>query len=496
MRGDSVPAKQYYLTTEVPNSVPDGFRRQTVGGWHIVCDASYDVIPVTANDQRVGYVVGTVLDVRGEHGSGQIDLGSVESTETVVAAFESVQSDFVGGYVALVCTDDSYLYTDPGGVCPVVYASDRRLAGASPAALPGVDTDARFRRDLFEAVTDDGDQLWLPGKKTYYSGVQRLLPNHRLDLQTWESSRYWPTGELQVNRTADPIEAIATNLRAVFETVVANYASPILALSAGKDSRALLAVARDWLVNGEVACFTWDSGEQFDMDRTVARRIATDRNIAWRPVPVIEASESEREQWLQSTGHAVGGQIMGIYPSLQSLDGDVHLVGTGGEIGRGYYWSDEDDPDATFSATELLERLHRPRHAELVDAVEEWLDGTSCFDAYTLLDLAYQELRLGCWAGPQSRVSAKYVDEMMPFEYRPVVEAMHRVPPAIRMNDNLMPRIVERTWPELNTYPYNEYDDWRIVVQRGKEIEQKLRTALDDPERAYDYLQRLLADQR
>lgn len=502
-----LPPKQYYLTASRPETVPDGYVRESIAGsgdessgeWHVVRDDGYASVPVVARGEnagtggeRVGHVVGTILDVRDRCDDGVLPLPTGDKT-ALAASFEDALADLAGRYVAVLDADEQWLYTDPAGALPAVYEPEERVVGTAPAVLPGVDTRSRFRAGLFDRLNLDDEHLWLPGEITYFSGVRRLLPNHRLNLQTWETARYWPSDREEVSASADPravAESIGTALRRVFETVVGAYDDPIMSLTGGRDTRTLLAGARPWLADGEISTFTWDLGERYDVDLDIARRLSSDHGLDWTSVPVVTASERERAQWREHTGYTVGGKIMRIHPTLGTLDGDVQINGFGGEIGRAYFWSPSDERDATFGTRELLDRLHRPVDPVLEDAVADWYDGVAEFDAFTQLDLMYQELRLGCWAGPHHPGMAQYRDFVGPLYYRPIVREMHRLPPEVRREDELSDLVVGQFWPELGEYPYTAYGDWRDYVRHVKQFRRKVDIAVSRPDYARSYFVR------
>ncbi len=51
----------------------------------------------------------------------------------------------------------------------------------------------------------------------------------------------------------------------------------------------------------------------------------------------------------------------------------------------------------------LLAELKLPQIDQFVAAVDKWLDSVKQFDAFTVMDLAYIELKMACWAGPRPR---------------------------------------------------------------------------------------------
>lgn len=485
-----LPPRQYYLTSTSPETVADGYRTESVGDWQVVFDEAYDLVPVVAGEDRVGVVVGTVLDVTEQLRDGAIHLSTANAS-----AFEDELGRLAGRYVAVFDAGRTYAYTDPAGAVPLVYDPDEGVAASVPAALPGVDHRSRFRSGLFDRLSYDADNIWLPGRLTYYEGVRRLLPNHRLDLKSWEPERFWPRDPQVIAAETAPstaAESIADVLRSVFAALVDRYESPVMSLTAGKDTRVLAAAARPWLRSGEVRTFTWDHGDRYDVDIDTARRIALDHRIDWSPVSVERASAADRRWWLENTGHAVGGAILDLHPTLASLDGDVQINGFGGEIGRGYYWADGDTADRSFDSTELLDRLHLPVEPPLEAAVEEWYDEVRGYDAFTRLDLMYQELRLGCWAGPHHTAMAQFRDFVGPLYHRQVVRQLYRLPPDVRRHDDFPPLLVEQLWPALNEYPYTAYGDWRDYVRTAKELRRMASVAWTRPVRAGSYLVRQL----
>lgn len=498
-----LPPRQYYLTSTRPETVPEGYRARSVGDWQFIFDESYDSVPVVDDDEYVGRLIGTIVDVRGQCTDGELRLSEAGSGgdsdsnfDSAVAAFEDALSDLAGHYVALLDADGPLLYTDPIGGFPVVYDSAEGVAGATPAALPNVDHRARFRAELFDRLNHDTENIWLPGKRTYYSDVERLLPNHRLDLQSWETTRYWPSDSESLSTSDDSSaipEFVGDTLREIFAEIVATYDRTVVPATAGQDSRTLLAGARPWLLDGDVATITWDPGERYDVDVELGRRMSTDLGFDWTPVRTVTATESEKQRWLELTGHAVGGTIMDIHPTLETFEADVHVNGFGGEVARGYFWEDDDDRDTSLDASEILHRLHKPEDPVLEDAVDEWLAGVSTFDTFAQLDLLYQELRLGCWGGPHLPGLARHRDVVVPLSYRPILDAMYRLPPEVRRNERLAPAIVDHCWPELNEYPYNTYDDWRDYVRKAKELRTKTEFAIARPGLAYSFVARKIS---
>src|SRR5215470_12067320 len=72
-------------------------------------------------------------------------------------------------------------------------------------------------------------------------GVERVLPNHYLDLKQWALVRRWPKGDLPFDR--DPSEAVRTVAATASRTIdgIAAAYSVQSPITAGRDSRLMLA---------------------------------------------------------------------------------------------------------------------------------------------------------------------------------------------------------------------------------------------------------------
>ena len=59
------------------------------------------------------------------------------------------------------------------------------------------------------AIVAEGVGAWIAGDDTAHRGVRRLLPNHALDLATWEYRRHWPVADSDLSwlRADDAVAA-------------------------------------------------------------------------------------------------------------------------------------------------------------------------------------------------------------------------------------------------------------------------------------------------
>jgi hypothetical protein len=380
-------------------------------------------------------------------------------------AFETEVLDRLQGTFVIVTQGrlPRRLYPDTGGTLPIVYCARTRRIGASA----GMVLEAEEYRERFLAgrverlIRREGMGSWIPGTLTAHEGVSRLLSNHYLDLEIWEAVRFWPrppvfAQEMEVEAAA---ALIAEALPAFVRAAAAEFRIGIT-LTAGFDSRLLLAAARD--VTGRIEVFTTESGRP-GLDQIMAARIAGDLGLTHRLAPLLPASEAEMALWDHAVGHAVLEGNRSSAPTLRSLPYDLILTGMFGEPGRArLYRRDFDRINAVRLTPEgVLSRLGRPRDPELLAEVSRWLEPLRWLPTSAILDLAHMELKGSGWAMAQHAAQNAAKLELNPIAQRSIRHAFLAVPPERKGLSALFQRSIEIMWPELMRYPVNRYGDWR-----------------------------------
>ena len=165
-------AGQYLLAPE-PIEVP-GWEARRVAGRYLASHPSLPILPVMAGGHEVGALLGWVVN---RDGKLLHRLNVPGGADPVEVAYEH------GGRWLLITEEE--LYLDPSGSQPAVYAPELGVVASSPGLLDAED-DAELVT-AFDVVNRDG---WYPFGLTPKRGVNRLLPNHRLDLTTFEASRH------------------------------------------------------------------------------------------------------------------------------------------------------------------------------------------------------------------------------------------------------------------------------------------------------------------
>lgn len=422
-----------------------------IAGWTIHVSPSLRTCPILVADQPVGLLLGEALQC------GKL-LGP-DSPLVLASSFE--QTELQGNWLAFVEGNSGLIAKmDPCGRIPLVFSRLQQCIASSP----GQDCfHSQFNENLYKSLGMPDSGRYFPFGLTPYEGVERLIPNHELNLETMEPRRVWlPKRELTFE---DALPKIADRVRANVQAVL-NLGSTSLTLTAGYDSRVILAASRGHLDG--VRSYTILGNA---MDPLGSRRLSSLANLNTTFLDATKATESERNAFLERSGRCIAGGVCDYWPTFLKFDADNLLVGSGGEIFR-HYWSAPDAP--SLDAAKLLSLMGFPSLPELVDAAEAWLDPLSDQATGTILDLAYIEQRMGTWSGPET-VSGCGFPGFTPFNDRQIVDWGLAIPYEQRANDAVPHEIIRILWPELLSVPINEEPWTDVWVRRYKKVVRKMR---------------------
>lgn len=462
-RPSPVNWRGHFVLSKQRDHLPEGWDAYERNGWYLGV-GQLPVHPVeSSTGETIGWCLGYPIKPPGAPDSLILQTEG-DRLSICAGAMEAFYEQLAGRFILIVLTaNEEKLFLDPYGSLGVVYLETQPVVASAPALLP---QGGDWNDDLLNALNIPESPAYLPFGLTSRRGVQRLLPNHFLDLRQWVCQRHWPESPASLEVDPDPsagVGKIAHCLRSTMASLATRH--PLqLSLTAGRDSRMVLACAREQLA--DISFFTF-AGENESVDSHIARKLAGKLQTTHRFIPIQEASEGELTRWLYKTGHALGGNIWRIHKTLEHLDPQsVLLNGIGGEVGRAFYWRPGDRADRKLSADQLLKRVRFPRHPQILGQAENWLSGLTGYNLFQVLDLHYLEQRLGCWASPQHYGNETSLFEMSPFNHRPVFTSMMRLPYAYRRRQHLATDLCRTQWPELLELPFNEFTGLRKYPQR------------------------------
>jgi hypothetical protein len=440
----------------------ESFREIELRSASLYIHPSLRALPVIASGTQVGWLLGSPIDLgKGEFLQTDYTIDT-EPTDPDRWVEESIYT-LAGSFLFLLDSGGHCrLYLDCAGSLSAVYDPERRRVGATAEIVFEEDEYRerllnKRRRDL--EVAADG---WISGDLTAHRGLSRLLANHYLDLDTFETARHWPRGPLIQDLSADEAAERISNAAIPTIRAAANSGPSFMALTGGYDTRVLLSLARELRQDIEFLTISAPGAER---DIFLAKKLALRFGLKHRILPFVQATEGQRQAWDVRVGHVVTGANRRMHPSLWPLGNAVLVGGVGGEVGRGFLWMGATEA-SSISATAIIDRLKLAREPDLVKFVETWLSSMpKDLNALEVLDLAFIELRNSSWAFGQA-YSNPLTIKINPLNSRSAYAAMLGSSPEARRGNALFRTVIEKNWPELLTIPVNRYGNYRDRLER------------------------------
>ena len=453
--------------------IPLTWNNYKLGKFTLSCCPSAPCSEIQAkHGQPIGYCVGYYVTESGEL------LGKLDTLRHTIND-ESVEK-FLGGLsgcfiVFIEVNGEPRIYLDPCGSSPVVYAPSEGVAATSPSLVPyGKGTQDNV--DLIDAVGVPYSAAYFPLGITPRHGVFRLLPGHYLALNDWRAVRHWPKDPFRENPdTSAAVSEIASILSKIVGGVAQKY--PIqMSLTAGQDSRMILACSRNY--TDDISFFTYAMLDDMgSLDVHIAKRMARRFKFNHKVFLPELSSIPEREMWLYRTG-CVGRQLRAIdfVPMFKKLDRDrAFPTGMLGELARGVPWRRGDFTASTMKMDvdprTILRNAHAPETDEMINQFELWRDALPCETGFQLLELFDIENHLG---SKHSAFNPAYAGmaafELWPFNNRRILELMLSLPVYYKREERFSRDIIKLGWPELLEFPINKWD-----------LRYKISTAISNP---------------
>jgi hypothetical protein len=441
-----------FLLTQQECACPTSWPIREHHPWLLSTHASLPVCELYDRDGALaGWIVGHLITPGGQANPSHLTLPCASEA----ASIESYLYTHAGRWAAIILTADVHrVYLDAAGTLATVYATTHATVASTPTLIP-----ATHDVELMTVVDLPQQNRWYPGGLTSRINVRRLLPNHYLDLGNWSVHRHHLSevyASVSQQSVTSHIDLIGSQIKHTIAGA-ATLAAPLIPLTAGRDSRVLLACARQVAPHSQF--FTFAQPRPKDIkDVEISRLIARRFGLRHKLIEACSSSPASTSSWRVATGNCAGGTIARMAPSLAAFPRQhVLLPGVMGEVGRAYYWRDGDADRASIDAATLLERANLPRHPRFIEATEQWLRPMSNFRVVDILDLFFVEMEGGCWSGPQHYGIDPYVAyHLMPFVHRRIIDTALTLPDEYKRAQTLAAAICAREWRELLSIPFNE----------------------------------------
>lgn len=441
--------------------IPEGWKRESLGKWWLGVHPDLPVrhsLPAASKFRAC--FLGDVIDPF----SKKFNRPSLDDYQQGINAFEDIEaylSRLSGRFVCLVSNgEQARLYLDASGSLPLVFDASQEIAASSLMVIPYADHEIDDDTTLIETFNLHRQDGIYPFGLTPRKTIKRVLPNHYLCLDAWRVVRHWPTVPLSdESDQIDVVKCIGELLENTMTTILAQGYKPYMSLTAGVDSRTLLACTPPAL-RDKIRYFTWELPDSIArQDAEVASSVTRGCDLTYTSYPYAEAEQIDQLKWLYRTSLSIGeirGQ--GITTTVSQMERtQPYIAGNVSLITLGKYWRDGDDTLTALTPKDVLQRLSIPDDETCLQAAEKWLTSLPRLSIREITDLLYVEQRVGCWG---SEIGSGHADgpfHIYPLSNRKIFEwsLLAQGSQEERRKKTLFLEVIRQRDPALLAWPFN-----------------------------------------
>jgi len=321
-------------------------------------------------------------------------------------------------------------------------------------------------------------RLW-PGDGTLYTDVKHLLPNHYLDINELKSHRYWPNTPLNRIGLDDAVSKCSSFLQGALKAAAYRQAL-MLAVTAGFDSRALLAASKEICKSVYYFVNKIDRLNERSNDIRIPQEMFKQIGLPFHVHTYAKEVPTDfRTAFFNNTFFAHEELLPIIYNIYHKQHNDkLNILGVG-EVGRTKFFDPPKDLDAYYLAYMLKYR----KSSYAVNECAVWfaqIKSVAYKHKLNIMTLFWWEVLIGNWGAVGNSESDIAIEEFDPYNSHFIYETFLSVDPKYTtLHDNILfKELVRYMWPQLLNAavnpPENSKDLFIWLLQKIG-IEKKMR---------------------
>jgi len=272
--------KQYFITNDpsVQLTLEEGFSNHTIDEYTVFVHEEL-LFTLSRNKQCTVTIVGFIIDPYHPEASNQDIADTLAITTSKSDLFKALE--VLTGKFALFYTSNEHtiLLTD--------FFSERQLYHWKRDGYYYISSSDKLILDVLQlspeihpekkALVDDTlflniNEHWLLSEEDWDERIKKLIPNHYLDIRKNKTERL-PIFVSNQLEEAEVLDAFKTYLQNVMKAITLRYTSIYFPITAGYDSRLLLAASIQWKDN--MKYYIFNSGKTYVLrDVKIAKQIA------------------------------------------------------------------------------------------------------------------------------------------------------------------------------------------------------------------------------
>ena len=381
-----------------------------------------------------------------------------------IESLTAASSYYAGRFIIFFTNEDSFfIFNDASASRKVYYTNDTELSWC--ASQPHVLSDycnidksenkkvLEFYKSIEFSKHDNCGVI----DNTIFDSIKQLLPNHYLDVKNKKVLRFWPKKRNKLISLNEGVEKGAAMLSGIIKSVSERY-ELMMAVTAGNDTRLLLAASRDVSENVFYFINKIPRYDEKHQDIVIPTRLLQKVGLKFNILEYSKEVDKEFEKiYYQNNLFANERNLPIIYDVFyKRFSQKVNMPGRFSDIARNFF-----NTYRKNITPELLAKFWEYDGIEyVIENYRGWLDEAGEIAKkynYNILELFNWEERNGNLYTQYQVDKDIAQEEFAPFNCRNLMEIYLSVPNKYRdIHTNIYFRaMIKHLWPELMTEPFN-----------------------------------------
>ncbi len=318
----------------------------------------------------------------------------------------------------------------------------------------------RYEAAQMKAYFAEEKEYWLPGSINIYKNVNRILPNHYLDLNTFLLQRFWPSKTLEKTSFKKAKSQAFNHLKKAMFAIAQRHKLAV-SLTAGYDTRLILAASKSLAKDHLYYSLIYDDVSEDNADNMISEKIASKFSLEYRKINCITDTDLDytrihNEKYYlgrKFLAEALPGLIKNFPNNVLAIKGDCP------GISKNFYKSNKSEEEIKISDI-LSQEIQWKNIPHLEEELKTWFDNikqVSKNHHYRILDLFYWEQRMPGWLAHGLIEWDEAMEVYSPFNQRAYHEILLGLDSKYRTYPDfiLIKSMIKENWSSLMQFPFN-----------------------------------------
>ena len=365
--------------------------------------------------------------------------------------------------------DELYFLPDASCSIPVSYTTPNYEVAVSSNPKIIADCFGYQESRISIEIKSQADPMYpLPYDLSMYDEIKIVIPNHYLDCKLQSVIRYYPSRACRPKTTSQIVRESAEILSVIAEEYSRHFKLSI-PLTAGIDSRTVLAIFRKYISQIPIYTFRHEKFTESTSDVLIPKRITERYNLNYYllehiPIPSNVSAYCKRE--LGSCYNEYIAQNAYTY-FMSDVSNHFFLSGDIAPIVKSNFGKKM--PEVFAVAPYLVTKTHNYSGRNKRE-VSRWIKNVSTHSKKSKVskfDLFFWEHRIGRWVQNNLMNYDLLTESLNVFNCRELLELWLSVSRAERVDTSIHEGIIKLLWPELLSFPINPQRKYKYVEKNS-----------------------------